>query len=109
MNQQADMFILEPAKEQKNLAIKQVAENAGAWMDQALSAMRFLSKRRQWTGEDIRLTLEMTVGSPHHHNAWGSLILRAIRDKLIIPTGRYVPMKTGKSHARKTPVYRRST
>lgn len=108
MNQQADMFILEPAKEQKNLAIKQVAINAGDWMDQALAAMRFLSKRREWTGEDIRLTLVPIVGHPHHHNAYGALISRAIREKLIIPTGRYVPMKTGKSHARKTPVYRRS-
>ena len=108
MNQQADMFILEPAKEQKNLAIKQVADNAGDWMDQALSAMRFLSKRREWTGEDIRLTLETIVGSPHHHNAWGALTKMALQAKLIIPTGRYVPMKTGKSHARKTPVYRRS-
>jgi len=108
MNQQADLFLLEPAKEQKNLAIKQVADNAGDWMHQALSAMRFLSKRRQWTGEDIRLILEMTVGRPHHHNAWGALVNRAIQEKLIIPTGRYVPMKTGKSHARKTPVYRRS-
>jgi len=105
---QADMFIMEPAKEQRNLAINQVAENAGDWIDQALSAMRFLSKRREWTGEDIRLTLTDTVGHPHHHNAWGALINRAIRAKLIHPTGQYVPMKTGKSHARRTPVYRRS-
>jgi len=102
-DQQTDMFT---AKEAKTNALQRVADNSWPWIDRAKNRMLVLSSRREWTGEDIRLAIEEQIGKPHHHNAWGALISSAIRDKLIIPTGKYVAMRTVKSHARKTPVYR---
>lgn len=102
---QSDLFAVSSRRE-RDLALKKVADNSDDWMGKALSAMRFLSVRREWTGEDIRLTVEAVVGRPHHHNAWGALINQAVRTGLIVRTGKHAPMRELKSHARQTPVYR---
>ena len=117
MNDQGDMFVRESsgiikrkdaAIKARDRALKSVADNSEDWMEKALEALKYLSTRREWTGEDIRLLISKPgiVGAPHHHNAWGALINTAVRRKLIVATGRYESMKTTKSHARKTPVYR---
>ena len=109
MTGQPDLFaapLPPPAKLERDKALYIVADNSESWIDKACRAMRFLSVRRDWTGEDIRLTLETVVGAPHHHNAWGALIKRAINEGLIHYTGKHVHMRTLKSHARQTPVYR---
>ncbi len=104
---QPDLFrttVKEPAKQDRDRVLKQVSDNP--WMPKALRALKFLSRRRDWTGEDIRNVLEQTVGRPHHHNAWGALISAAIKKNLIKATGEYRAMEGPLSHARKTPVYR---
>ena len=63
-----------------------------------------------WVGpsEVLRMMmLEAGLGLPHHHNAWGELTKAAVNAGLIKPTGQTANMKLKKSHARKTPVYRR--
>jgi hypothetical protein len=107
----ADRYTVEPdlfsAIEARDEALAQVSRNAGLdWMGGALLR---IAAFRNWRGtaEDVRVTLlANSYPSPHHHNAWGALIKTAIKRKLIIPTGDLTNMKTKKSHARRTPVYR---
>lgn len=57
------------------------------------------------TGEDIRQRCEQLDIKPHHHNAWGSLIMQLVKSGWLIPTDKYVPMQGIKSNGRKTQVY----
>jgi hypothetical protein len=59
----------------------------------------------EYTGEQIRLLLFRQHISPHHHNAWGALIMSAVRKGLLFDTGKVANMQTRASHARKTTVY----
>jgi len=56
------------------------------------------------TGEDIRLKCEL---QPHHHNAWGAIISLHVRKGILQPTGMYTKMRSRKSHARTTQIYRK--
>ena len=91
----------------RDAALTTVSANAGSWMEEALEAVRH-SPLLTATGEDIRLYVEKRIGPPHHHNAYGALIMNAVRRGYIVPTGRYLKMRTPKSHGRKTPEYRRA-
>jgi hypothetical protein len=90
----------------RDQALFQVAENSGSWMDLALQCVDCLVPK-EYTGEDIRLIVERIIGKPHHHNAWGAVIRTSLKRNYIVATGEYRAMKIIKSHARKTPVYRR--
>ena len=59
-----------------------------------------------FTGEDIRAKVIEACGFPSHPNAFGALTMQAVRKKIIVPTGQWVPMKDRSSHARKTPTYK---
>ena len=102
MDEQQDLFA---AKHERDKALVQVEKNAESYPDQAMKVV--VKMVGIMTGEDIRLHVERQIGSPHHHNAWGAIINKALRSGLIHKTGRYVSMKTPKSHARATPEYRR--
>lgn len=87
---------------------QQALENAGVgWREQATAVVQDMGG--VVTGEDIRLQCEAAGVQPHHHNAWGGFVCALIRDGVLIPTGRYVPMKADGSHARKTQVYQVNT
>ncbi len=60
----------------------------------------------EWTGEDVRDYLTRLYIAPHHSNAWGALIAKAVRDNLLVPTGERRAMRGPRSHARRTDVYR---
>lgn len=94
------------ALEAKDAALEQVAEHSGDFMADARYAVSRLPSGL-YTGEAIRLEIEARGICPHHHNAWGALISKCVKDGMLKPTGRYLPMRTRKSHARKTPEYRR--
>ena len=98
-----DLFTAYAARDE---ALERVSEHAGTdWNSAALNAIRRL-KGQEVTGEDIRLYAEPQIGKPPHHNAWGALIRTAKHQNLLVATGRWQPMRTPKSHARPTPVYR---
>lgn len=104
---QGDLF--GGAQADKRAALQQVSDNAGDWMERCLACIRGLARAndgKTGTGEDVRNYTEKKIGAPHHHNAWGAAISQAVREGLLVPTERYVPMKGPKSHARKTPLYR---
>lgn len=103
MSNQQDLF---GAKLARDEALKQVNDNAGDWMSKAVTAVTLLKSGELMTGEDIRVQIVEIVGEPHHHNAWGAMIKNAISQKLIVPTGKWRPMKLPQSHARVSPIYR---
>lgn len=90
------------AATERDRALEQVERPP--WKDIAWDALQTLPSGT-WTGEGIRIFLTRSIGKPHHHNAWGALIMRAVRNKVLTPTGRYVSMREKQSHARKTPEY----
>lgn len=102
MTEQLHLFDGEQLKEE---ALQRLENHNWDWMCYGLVAIR----DRDWgevTGEDLRLKLLPLIGRPHHHNAWGALIHRAVKKGFLTPTGRFRPMKQPRSHARMTPVYR---
>lgn len=90
-------------------ALAKVAANGNNWRYLALAGIANLPAGYEGTGEDIRIKmLNDGLPPPHHHNAWGEVIKAAVSRAWIVPTGKYRNMRTRKSHARETPVYRRA-
>lgn len=77
------------------------------WRQKAFQYILDLPYGWEGIGEDLRLLIVSNVGFPHHHNVFGALIAQAVRRKMLMPTGYVRHMKTSKSHARMSPVYRR--
>jgi len=93
------------AKVLRDEGMDRVLNNSPTWFQHA---MRMVDGLRDWTGtgEDLRLYLIPLIGEPHHRNAWGALTAQALRRNYLRPTGERVQMRTLKSHARSTDVYR---
>ena len=91
----------------KEKGIKKVSEHNVNWMERALRlAYIWVHLGGDFTGEDIRLHCEPTLGAPTHSNAWGALINTLIKRKIIVPTGEYRKSKHAEAHARKNAVYK---
>lgn len=75
-----------------------------SWLDNAEAVVREMAAT-EVTGEDIRLACEAQGVISGKPNAWGGLTIRLVRCGLLVPTGRYVPMKDKSSHGRSTQVY----
>ena len=101
-------FDLFGSREARDKALAQVSENAGDWMTVAFAHLLRLEHGLDHTGESIRAQL-MASGCPppHHHNAWGALIRCGVTRGVLVDSGRYSQMISRRSHARRTPVYRR--
>lgn len=92
----------------RDAALEQVGDNAEvatSFMSRGLTAIARLPAG-EWTGEDVRDYLTGLGVVPHHPNAWGALVSKAVRDGLLVPTGERRAMRGPKSHARRTDVYR---
>jgi len=102
-----DLF--KDAKRARDEAVDSISEHHRNWMIEAAIRVRKLDRGWKGTGEDIRLKL---VGDglepPHHHNAWGALLLNCVRKEWLVATGEFAHMRTTRSHARMTPVYVRA-
>ena len=100
----SDLFT---AAELRDRGIEKVTLNHLSWSEQALAAIPRIARQiGSFTGEQMRIELEACLGPIPNPNLMGSVILNALRRKLIAPTGRRVKMETAKSHARKTDEYR---
>jgi hypothetical protein len=102
-------FDLFGGRAERDAALARVSANAGNdWMAAAFACLLRLERDLDHTGESIRTQL-MAMGCPppHHHNAWGALIRCGITRGVLVDTGRYSQMESRRSHARRTPVYRR--
>lgn len=96
---------MELSLERKSSALNRVWENTTEdWQVLARRVVRTM-RGQDVTGEDIRLRCAELEILPHHHNAWGALVSKLVKNGWLIPTGRWVPMRGEKSHARQTQVY----
>lgn len=104
-----DLFEAAEARTERDDAIGRVSANAGNWMQRARISVRALPSGWEGTGEDIRLQLvNGGLEPPHHHNAWGALINWCVKAEVLEWTGRIRNMRTRRSHARSTKVYRKA-
>ena len=90
----------------RDAALDRVKEKAGRWFARAMMVVQDLPQD-EYIGEDIRGIVHNKIGEPHHHNAYGSLIMNAVREGLLVRTKKEGRMKDKRSHARATPTYRR--
>ncbi len=98
------------AKAARDAALDHVLGNEG--MSWKAEALRRISQLGEWSGtaEALRLKLlQEKLPTPHHHNVWGGLINSAVKRRYLINTGVRDSMRTPRSHARNTPVYRSGT
>lgn len=109
-----DLIDLMQARSERDKAIQKVSLNNDSFMSRALDCIQdlkdlpgeFFGRHCEFTGEQIRLYLTLCKIIPAHSNAYGALVMTAVKRGLIVPTGRYTSMKSRSSHARKTAVYR---
>jgi hypothetical protein len=106
----ATPFGPEDAKRLRDMALARVSAHAGEdWGRSARTLVRCLPAGWEGTGEDIRVLLSNCgFRSPHHHNAWGAMIMVCVKHNWLLATGETRHMKTERSHARDTKVYRRT-
>src|SRR5262245_8323860 len=103
-----DQFDLFGSRSAHDEALARITAHAGDWITIALRTMLHIEAGPDLTGENIRQQLlAMGCPPPHHHNAWGALIREAVQRGILADTGRYAQMASKRSHARRTPVYRR--
>jgi hypothetical protein len=97
------------AKDARDARTEQVRDNDLTWHQSALSLIeQCIPVGWKGTGEQLRIALlALGLPAPHHHNAWGSLVLNAQRRRLINKTGDMAHMETVRSHARMTPIIAR--
>lgn len=96
------------AEEARDEGIRRVTKPNEEWMAEGIHKLSQLSGSGvEWTGEDMRMWLrEAGLSEPTHHNAWGALIKKAVSKQLIADTGHTRNLKTEKSHARRSPIWR---
>jgi len=95
------------AKEERDFNLAKVTTNAGSdFRQKAIACILRVWAGREATSEDFRLTCEQQGIVPHHHNAWGGLTMGLKKMGALIETGELRAMKSSKSHARRTMVYR---
>jgi hypothetical protein len=95
--------------ELRDAGIDLVATNAADWfLDAKKLFYRFNLKRAgDFTGEEFRLwALKQGLLHPPHPNAWGAVIMHAVRLKLIEDTGTVRHMTIASSHKRRSTVWR---
>lgn len=119
MTMQPELFkntqgVLKPAFDGKQLrdqGIKQVSNHNESWMEKCIkyATERAAKATRDFTGEDIRFSCELAIGSPNHPNGWGALTNALVKRKIIVPTGEWRKAKNETSHARNIQVYRKAT
>src|SRR5262245_38597526 len=104
-SEQSDLFGARSARDE---AMSRVEKNAGQdFMGAALGFIAQMESQRVIIAETIRLEyLNAGHCRPHHHNAWGTVIMQAVKRGLLTPLNQYEHMRTVRSHGRKTPKYR---
>lgn len=108
MLDQLDLFPVRKARESRDRALKRVESNNQGWLAEALrycEASPALRAMREFSGEDLRIAIAPHVGQPRSPHAWGLVTRYLMQRGVIIPSGRWVHMRSPSSHARKTASY----
>jgi hypothetical protein len=103
----------EAGRQARDEGLEKVEGNNSGWVALALIQLREIAKNPSgwgnlengFTGETIRMMVTPHVGKPRSPNAYGALVMAAIKKNIIVPTGRLTPMVSKSSHYRKTMVY----
>jgi hypothetical protein len=98
-----DLFGSRKARDE---GIALVSGNAESFMARGIEFISRLPPG-DYTSEDINARLVIVGITPHTPKAYGALTSHAVRLGLLEDTGRVRQMKKYKSHARRTPVWRR--
>ena len=105
-----EQLSFEQALEQRNEILEAVSESNTGWLKLALDAMRGVPDGTELTGEKLRLTLlENGLAEPRHSGAWGALTGTLARRGMLVPTGKWEPMREKRSHGRLTRTYVKQT
>ena len=87
-------------------SLAQDAQDATApgWSERAYAAIVAVACRADEIHRDD--VCAVFTEDPEHFNAWGAVWLRALRDRVIAPAGKYRRSRDRKKHAHVYPVYR---
>ena len=107
----------------RDAALDAVLRRDWIWRAQVVAFIEALPQGWVGTGEDIRLAshsanasqeaeqhaaIDSGIPAPKHPNAWGAVIMYAVKNrKWLMWTGKVVPMRDKSSHARITRQYAR--
>jgi hypothetical protein len=103
-----ELFDYAAAKSARDDGINLVLENSQKWSTRAYIALAVYCKNNigaEVIGEDIRREISAQGIIPHHPNAWGGLIRRAIKGGYLQRTGEWRSPSSVSSHCRPTSVY----
>jgi hypothetical protein len=93
------------SRQARDAGIAQITDHNATWMERGLRMIAIAPPMsgpfELWREHCWRAGLE----TPDKPNAWGALARSAVKRGLIRPTGRWVPMRDVRSHARRTPEY----
>ena len=109
MNNQLDMFDLPKAKAARDKGLARTKTNNEGWLETALRYCETspqLRAMKEFSGEDLRVAISPHVGQPRSPHGWGLVARYLMERQVIVPTGGLKHMRTEKSHARLTRVYR---
>jgi len=95
----------QPALVARDKGIAKVAANSPTWIEQAHTLIKEYPKDKA-TGEELKVFLRERIGEPAHHNAYGAMVMGAVRKGLLVGTGEFPTMKLKNSHARRNQLYR---
>ena len=103
-----DLFDLAAAKAARDAAMEQVDENADDdWKEVAFSVVIEVARvKAEFTVDDVQEQLANLAVSTHEGRAMGPVILRAVREKIIVSTGIHRPSRQVKCHANPTTLWR---
>lgn len=101
---QPDLFS-QPALVAREKGIAKVAANSPTWIQKAHTLIKEYPKDKA-TGEDLKVFLRERIGEPAHFNAYGAMVMGAVRKGLLVGTGEFPTMKLKNSHARRNQLYR---
>jgi hypothetical protein len=102
------LYQIESGKTRAKKGIKSVLANADpTWKARALNAVRVTAADREYfTADHIHKTcFDLAVPPPHHPNAWGGIVRKAMNDGLMRKTGRFVASQRPNQNGTMIPLY----
>lgn len=104
----ATIFDLTRAILARDRGLAQAVDNDPTYfMSMGTMFIASLPRGFEYTGEEIAAMLTARGITPRTDKGWGALINAAARQGLLVDTRRVSPMRKIKSHARRTPIWRR--
>lgn len=100
-------------KELKDIGQKKVLENNACFRDVALNELRrylvmlSINKVEVFTFENFRQHyFREGFAPPSHHNAWGALASKAVKEGIIVWTGEYIPATSARTHGHPVKIWK---